>query len=179
MQGHRDSPLTLRGWRQAERVGRLLATRFGPDLRGFAWRASPLLRAWQTAVVVAETAGVDPHAIGLDDRLKEMTWGDWDGLTAEEIEARDPDLWRARIEDRWTMAPPGGGETQGDVVARARAWFLALPAGSRTVAVAHGALGRAVRTAFQGLEPSAMLAMDEPHEAVFWFESGRIERLEA
>ena len=179
MQGHRDSPLTLTGWRQAERVGAMLAERFGAELGAFDWQASPLGRAWQTAVVVAETVGVDPARIGHDDRLREMTWGAWDGLTAAEIEARDPERWRARIADRWTVAPPGGGETQQAIVDRAAAWLAGLRPGSRTVAVAHGALGRAVRTAFLELEPSAMLAMDEPHEAVFWFHQGEVVRLEA
>lgn len=178
VQGHRDSPLTATGWQQAERVGRLLHGRFGDRLHGFRWCSSPLGRAWQTAVVVAETVGVDPLRIDHDDRLKEMTWGDWDGLDAAEIEARDPELWQARIADRWTVAPPGGGETQLDIVRRAAAWLADLPAGSCTVAVAHGALGRALRTSFLGLEPAAMLDMDEPHEAVFWFKDGRIERLE-
>ncbi len=178
VQGHKDSPLTRAGWWQAERLGRLLHGRFGEELGGFAWQASPLGRAWQTAVIVAETAGVDPARIVRDDRLKEMTWGDWDGLTAAEIEARDPALWQARIADRWTVAPPGGGETQTDIVTRATAWLHALPPGSRTVAVAHGALGRAVRTAFLGLAPAAMLEMDEPHDAVFWFKDGELVRLE-
>ncbi|MFW5679287.1 MAG: histidine phosphatase family protein [Pseudomonadota bacterium] len=178
VQGHRDSPLTAMGLRQAERVARRLEAEFGRDLHAFAWQASPLFRAWQTAVVIAEAVGYDPMRIGHDDRLREMTWGRWDGLTAAEIEASDPDLWRARIADRWTVAPPGGGETQMDIVERARTWLGALPPGSRTLAVAHGALGRAVRTAFLGLEPAAMLEMDEPHDAVFWFRDGELSRLD-
>jgi probable phosphoglycerate mutase len=178
VQGHRDSPLTANGWRQAERVARRLEAAFGPGLHDFVWQASPLFRAWQTAVVIAEAVGFDPARIGHDDRLREMTWGRWDGLTAAEIEAVDPDLWRARIADRWTVAPPGGGETQMDIVERARAWLGSLPPGSRTLAVAHGALGRAVRTAFLGLEPAAMLEMDEPHDAVFWFRDGELIRLD-
>jgi broad specificity phosphatase PhoE len=178
VQGHRDSPLTLRGWLQARALGGLLSRHFGDSLAGFTWRASPLGRAWQTAVVLAETTGVDPAAIAHDDRLREMTWGDWDGLTAAEIEARDPELWRARLADRWTVAPPGGGETQADIVHRAAAWLLELPPGARVVAVAHGALGRAMRTAYLGLPPAAMLEMDEPHDALFWFTRGELVRLD-
>ncbi|TVQ29903.1 MAG: histidine phosphatase family protein [Geminicoccaceae bacterium] len=178
MQGHKDSPLTLTGWQQAQRVALLLDRRFGGELAHFRWQASPLGRAWQTAVVIAETLGLDPARIDHDLRLREMTWGDWDGLTAAEIEARDPELWQARIDDRWTVAPPGGGETQADIVQRAAAWLAALAPGSRTVAVAHGALGRAVRTAYLGLEPAAMLTLDEPHDAIFWFNHGEIVRLE-
>lgn len=179
MSGHRDAPLTLEGFRQAERVGALLAGRYGDGLSRWSWVTSPLFRAWQTAVVVADVTGVPTAGIRFDDRLKEMTWGRWDGLTAAEIEATDPELWRARIADRWTVPPPGGGETQRDVITRAEAWLAELAPDARVVAFAHGALGRALRCAYQGLPDEAMLAMDEPQGAVFHLARGGEERLEA
>jgi len=179
MSGHRDSPLTLEGLRQAQRVGHLLRRQLGDELADWRWIASPLGRAWQTAVIIADVAGVPTGRIEHDDRLKEMTWGRWDGMTAAEIEATDGDLWRARLADRWTVAPPGGGETQRDVIARAGAWLRALPAGARVVAVAHGALGRAVRCAYQSLPDAAMLEMDEPQDAVFRLAAGGVTRLAA
>jgi probable phosphoglycerate mutase len=108
----------------------------------------------------------------------EMTWGRWDGMTAAEIEALDPELWQARIADRWTVAPPGGGETQRCIVTRAAGWLVDLPEGARVLAVAHGALGRALRVAYQGLPDAAMLEMDEPQDAVFWLRGGAVERLD-
>ncbi|MEO1090398.1 MAG: histidine phosphatase family protein [Pseudomonadota bacterium] len=179
MQGHKDSPLTVTGLRQAAFVGRLVKTRFGAELGDYGWRASPLGRAWQTAVIAAETAGIDPTLIERDDQLKEMTWGDWDGLTAAEIEARDPQLWAARIADRWTVSPPGGGETQAAILARAAGWLAGLPQATRLVTVAHGALGRALRCAYLGLPPADMLTMEEPHDAIFWLKDGNVSKLEA
>ena len=59
-------PLTEKGRRQAERVGRLLAAAaFVPDVV----LASPLVRARQTAEIVAELLGVPVH---LEARLGEM-----------------------------------------------------------------------------------------------------------
>jgi probable phosphoglycerate mutase len=179
MSGHRDAPLTLEGLRQAEAVGGLLRERYGTELEAWCWVTSPLPRAWQTAVIVADVCAVPTTAIAFDDRLKEMTWGRWDGLTAAEIEARDPALWQARIADRWTVPPPGGGETQRDVITRAEAWLADLPPHARAVAFAHGALGRALRCAYRGLPDAAMLAMDEPQGAVFRLAGGEEERLEA
>jgi len=177
VQGHKDSPLTLNGIRQAERFGRRLAVLL--EAPGD-WRivASPLGRAWQTAVIVAETLGWPADTITTDERLKEMAWGRWDGLTAEEIEAQDALLWQARIDDRWTRPPPGGGETQSDLLVRARSWLAAIEPGARLVVVAHGALGRAVRTAYLGLEPEAMLELDQPQDAFFRLRHGSIERLD-
>ena len=179
MSGHRDAPLTLEGLRQAERVGALLASHYGADLARWRWVTSPLVRAWQTAVIVADVAGVPTTALRFDDRLKEMTWGRWDGLTAAEIEARDPELWRARIADRWTVPPPDGGETQRDIITRAEVWLADLPDTARVVAFGHGALGRALRCAYRGLPDDAMLQMDEPQGAVFRLAEGGETRLEA
>ncbi|MEZ5864898.1 MAG: histidine phosphatase family protein, partial [Geminicoccaceae bacterium] len=128
--------------------------------------------------IVARQIGRAAAEITLDDQLKEMTWGAWDGLTAAEIEARDPELWQARINDRWTVAPPGGGETQQAILGRARAWLDALAPTARLVAVAHGALGRAVRCAYLGLPAAAMLELDEPQDAFFRLRAGQIQRLD-
>lgn len=179
MAGQKDAPLTLEGLRQAQRVGHLLKSRFGAGLAEWQWTSSPLGRAWQTAVILADVVGVPTTRIVHDDRLKEMTWGRWDGLTAAEIEAQDPELWRARLADRWTVAPPDGGETQRAIIERAGLWLAALPAAVRVVTTAHGGLGRALRVAYLGLPPATMLEMDEPHDAVFWFKQGRIDRLDA
>ncbi len=177
MQGRRDSPLTERGIAQAAAMGEALRARLGDGAEGFAWRSSPLMRAWQTAVIVAGRVGVDPGAIERQDALREMTWGDWDGLTAAEIEARDPQLWQARINDRFTIAPPGGGETQTEIVVRAATWLRAVPADAKLVVVAHGALGRALRTAFEGAHPKRMLELDEPQDAFYRLSDAGIERL--
>ncbi len=55
--------------------------------------ASPLQRAWRTAVIVAPG-----REIRLEQGFREIDFGRWEGLTSEEIEARDPDLfaeWRS------------------------------------------------------------------------------------
>lgn len=178
MMGQRDSPLTRRGISQAERVGRLLAQTVR-EVGEVRLLASPLGRAWQTAVIVTENLGRTTADIELIDDLKEMTWGDWDGLNAQEIAARDPELWAARIADRWTMPPPGGGETQQNIIDRAAAWLATLRPRERCIAVAHGGIGRAVRCVYAGLSPETMLTMDEPHDAVFRLNNGSVIRLDA
>lgn len=178
VQGHKDSPLTVLGIRQAERFGRRLAPLLDPPGD---WQlvTSPLGRAWQTAVIVAEVIGRRPHEIAIDDRLKEMAWGRWDGLTAAEIEAQDAELWQARIDDRWTRPPPGGGESQTDLFGRAAGWLGTIAPAARLVVVAHGALGRALRTAYLRLDPATMLDLDQPQDAFFKLAGGMIERFEA
>ena len=176
MQGRLDSPLTLQGIQQAQRNGRQLHGLLNGD-PSYAMVASPLGRAWQTAAIIAEVSGYDPTKISHDALLTEMTWGEWDGLTGEEIEARDPELWQARIDDRWTVPPPGGGETQQDILERAQRW-LSKVRDRRLIAVAHGALGRAIRCAYAGEPPSRMLELDEPQDGFFRLRNRQVERID-
>jgi len=183
VQGRLDSPLTERGIEQARAYGRTLAHVLdavercdGPKFLDLV--ASPLGRTRATAAIVAAALGRPEDAVRYDPLLSEMTWGAWDGLTAAEIEARDPELWRARIADRFTVAPPGGGETQQDIHDRAARWLHAQPPAARLVVVGHGAFGRALRCVFTGRPAAAMLELDEPQDAFFRLIDGRIERID-
>lgn len=53
---------------------------------------SDLFRAQQTAHAFADILGLDVH---LDTRLRERGFGEWEGMTREEIEARWPDDFHA------------------------------------------------------------------------------------
>ncbi len=174
-QGRRDSPLTRRGVAQMVAIGGKLRAVFGGDLDGFELVASPLPRTWQSAVLVAEAAGLDPGRIRLEPLVQEISWGAWDGLTAAEIEERDPEIWRQRIEDAFTSAPPNGGESRIEVLARARRWLAGLPPDARVVLVSHGTFGRALRCAWLGLPHGAMLEMRAPQDAFFHLVEGREE----
>ncbi|MEZ5825139.1 MAG: histidine phosphatase family protein [Geminicoccaceae bacterium] len=176
MQGRKDSPLTARGVSQAQAYGRTLRGLLEQP-EAYEILASPLGRAWQTAVLLCDGIGRDPDDIVHDDLLQEMTWGSWDGLTAAEIEARDPELWQARIDDRFNVAPPGGGETQQDIVDRAARWIAGIQGDRRIIAVCHGALGRAVRCAWLGEPAATMLEMSEPQDAFFRLVDGGIEQI--
>ena len=73
---------------------------------------SPLQRAQQTATHIAG------ERTTLDD-LAELYFGEWEGLTWEEIEARDPELAARKIAD-WFCEPAPGGETLDELLGRAR-----------------------------------------------------------
>ena len=177
VQGHKDSPLTPLGLEQARRYGLKLQDVLQP-VAGYRLLSSPLGRALHTATIVAEVLGRAAVEIATDDRLKEMGWGRWDGMTAAEIEAQDKELWQARIEDRWTRPPPGGGETQADILDRATGWLGSIEPEARLVVVAHGALGRAIRCAYEGLPPAAMLDLDQPQDAFFRLRRGVVTRID-
>jgi probable phosphoglycerate mutase len=102
----------------------------------------------------------------IDDRLREIGYGEWEGSTLAEMEAKDPDLFARRQAEKWTVAPPGG-ETYVEVQARVADWYRGLKAD--TVAVAHGGTARAlmVELGFKSPEEAADLKIEQGAVYVF------------
>src|SRR3954470_23013459 len=120
--GRTDLPLTAEG----ERVAR---EELPPKLAGVNFDlvlSSPLRRALDTA----RLAGFDPE---IDDRLRELDYGEYEALTTAEIREQRPD-W-----DLWREGCPGG-ETVDDVGARMDALIAERlrDGGERILAFAHG-----------------------------------------
>ena len=144
LQGRRDTELNARGRQQAAECGDIAARLFARDRRkaaDFAYVSSPLKRARGTMEVLRASLGLDPHAYAVDDRLMEIAYGEWEGLTLPEIDARMPGMLAEREQDKWDFAPPGG-ESYRDLTARIGAWYADLT--QDTVVAAHGGGVRAL-----------------------------------
>ena len=93
---------------------------------------------------VREVLGLPAGGYALDDRLREIGYGEWEGSTLAEMQAKDPELYARRLSQKWTMSSPGG-ETYASVQLRMRDWYDSLKVD--TVAVAHGGTARALMVA--------------------------------
>jgi probable phosphoglycerate mutase len=91
-QGRADPPLTDEGRRQAKVAGGALGT-FDAVV------ASPLLRAAETATIIAERLGIGP--VLTDPDLVERDAGEWQGLTRSQIQEE----WPGFLDDG--RRPPG------------------------------------------------------------------------
>ncbi|GAA3156544.1 histidine phosphatase family protein [Nonomuraea roseoviolacea] len=107
--GLSDVALTPRGREQA---AELAAWAAGAGLTGV-W-ASPLSRAVITATPSAEAAGVE---LRVDERLREIDFGQGDGLTSAEMHERFPEA-RAAFEADPAAHPLPGGEDPAAVADR-------------------------------------------------------------
>lgn len=186
IQGQQDSPLTARGIAQARAVGALLAEVVSlqkpapgkparaPDLRIV---ASPLGRAWQTAVIVADCLNIDPSAIALEPRIAELAYGAWEALTLEEIQRKFPEAWAERLADKW-IRPAPGGESYAQVAARLEDWLKGLDDEGPVVAVGHGTAGRILRGRYLDATPQHIFAMEEPQDAFFRLQDGTETRFD-
>lgn len=170
--GDSDSPLTPNGIAEAHRNGRVLRSTLGAGELDIV--ASPLERAVHTAQIMRGEIGRPQLSIATDPRLREISFGAWEGLTLDEIKRRDPEDWQRRIDDRWHHAPPGG-ESYASVAERA-ADFLSGARGTLLV-VTHGAVDRIVRGLYAGLAPEEICRLSEPQDEVFRLNAGRITTL--
>jgi alpha-ribazole phosphatase len=165
--GHLDVPLSARGERQcAAQAARLR----GVKLAGLF--CSDLGRSRRSAEIVGSPHGLTPTVV---PALREMAMGRWEGLTAAEIQAREPDAfadWMARVGE----FPFPDGESVPDLVARAVPAFEALAVAHRGQAIAvvgHGGTNRAVLCHLFGLSLARLLAFGQDYGALTVLEAGR------
>jgi probable phosphoglycerate mutase len=144
IQGQLDTPLDELGLVQADALGTVFAA--DPPV---AVISSDLQRARATAQAVCDHVGL---ALTVDPRLRETHFGQWQGLTGDEVSARWPAeyvAWR-----RWEGIPIDGEEPVA-VGARASACALEnLPSEGTLLLVTHGGTARALVGALTALDPA-------------------------
>ena len=176
LQGTKDIPLNARGRGQAVQAGLILVDLFkrdGRDKAALPYVSSPLGRARMTMELARGALNLPVAGYGIDDRLREIGYGVWEGLTLAESEATDPDIYARRLADKWTVGP-AGGETYADVQVRVRAWYDEL--GADTVAVAHGGTCRALMVSLGIETPASAAELYIEQGTVYVFRDGRLEK---
>jgi len=126
---------------------------------------SPLLRAVQTAEEIADLHRLTPFAM---HELVDLDHGAWTGLTPDEAEARDPELYQRFREDPRACTLPGGEH----VAAVERRMHMALEvlamrhAGEEVAAVSHEIPIRLLWSGLTDIEGSAMWDLTLPTAGV-------------
>jgi broad specificity phosphatase PhoE len=145
MQGQKDIPLNDKGRAQARGNGRALKDILGDDAASFDFVSSPLGRTRETMELLRTEMGLNPHAYRTDERLVEVSFGDWEGSTLRELEEKTPDRVAARADNKWDFIPPGDHAESYEILSwRIGSWLQSvnLP----TVCVCHGGV---IRTLFR------------------------------
>jgi alpha-ribazole phosphatase len=164
--GHLDVPLSPHGEREcAAQADRL---------RGLPLSAvysSDLVRARRSGEIIGAPHGLVPVVV---PALREMAMGRWDGLTAGEIQAREPAAFAEWMASVGQFAFPEG-ESVPDLIARAWPAFDALVtarAGESIAVVAHGGTNRALLCTALGLPLGRLLAFGQDYGALSVLERG-------
>jgi broad specificity phosphatase PhoE len=175
LQGQADTDINALGREQADRNGHVLAQLLG-KAEGFDFVASPMRRTRATMERVRTVMGLDPQNYGTDARLIEVHFGDWQGSTFAEIEARVPGSTKARRRDKWNFCPPGSrGESYEMLKRRALPWLESLT--QPTVCVTHGGIVRVMFRTIAGLGEREAAAMYVPQDRVLRLRDGVLEWL--
>jgi broad specificity phosphatase PhoE len=176
LQGRRDTLLNAHGRRQAAECGAVLHDLFARDHRDpqeLKYVSSQLKRARETMEVLRAALGLAPLDYEIDARLTEIAYGEWEGLTLPEIEARNTGVLTQRERDKWDFAPPGG-ESYQQLAARIGDWYRSLT--SDVVVAAHGGGVRALMALFEILPEEQATHAQIEQGVVYLFADGRLSR---
>ena len=176
LQGTQDIALNDLGRRQAAHAGNILTDLFARhdhDKSSLSFVASPLIRARATMELVRGALRLPREDYALDDRLREIGYGQWEGSTLREMQQHDPDLYARRQTEKWTVSPPGG-ESYVEVQARMQDWYASVT--SDTVAVAHGGTARALMVALGIETPLSAADLTIEQGAVYVFRDGALQK---
>jgi broad specificity phosphatase PhoE len=135
---------------------------------------SPRRRARYTAEVLGNPI--------VDERLRELDFGELEGRPYDEIELERPELYRAWMENPTSVSFPGG-ESFGDLRGRARAAIADIRAahdGATIAIVTHGGVIRATLADALGLPTERAFALDVGYcrvSVIDWFGQEPVVRL--
>ncbi len=122
IQGQTDIPLSDAGRDEVKKWV------FPDEFKHFRWVSSPLKRATETARIL----GHDP---GIQEALREMSWGQWEGQNWGALQARlGAKVLKAHGADSLDFRPPDG-ESPRDIQNRLRPWLKNLK--NPTVCICH------------------------------------------
>jgi len=175
-QGSRDIPLNDLGHAQAAAAGSILGgllARDGCEAESLEFVASPLGRARVTMELVRSTLELPAQQYAIDDRLREIGYGLWEGLTLPEMKLHDASSFASRDSDKWGVAAPSG-ESYASVTRRMREWCESLL--TDTVAVAHGGTMRALMVALGVATPSEAVDIPIGQGVVYVFVDGGMKK---
>jgi probable phosphoglycerate mutase len=144
--GRADVPLNETGLAQAEATGKRVADEWQPS----AIYASPLSRAVKTAAAIARHFDLP---VQIHHGIADIDYGQWQGLTPDEVKERWPEIHHAWYNAPHTMRIPGG-ETLDDLRTRGMAAVKELAArhaGQTIVLVGHTVINRIILLGVLGL----------------------------
>ena len=174
-QGRQDIPINALGRRQAARNGALL-TQLLREPDSFDFVASPLARTRQTMEIVRSNLGLDLHGYRTDGRLLELDYGDWEGMTLEEIRRSHGEMNEARNRNKWDFVPPGGSaESYAMQAARFELWLDEV--NRNTVCVTHGGILRCAWKIAAGISADEASQLIIPQDRILRLKEHRLEWL--
>jgi len=151
--GKLDPPLTEEGRAQAQEVAAEIA-KIKPDIL----IVSPLKRTKETAEEITKATGLEPV---YDEVWYECSFGDWDGLSLQEVKEKWPEDYLGWIGT--SAYTPPNGESYDDLAARIEPAFDALAEkypGKKVVVVTHNGVIKQMASIVLEGNPNSLFHID-------------------
>ena len=116
IQGHTDIPLSDTGRQKVRALAQELS-----DISFSAVYSSDLCRSVETAQILVDGSGLN---VKTDSDLREFSYGSWEGLTLEEVQAREADGFARRFRQRDVDFAAPGGESAIHLLRRVRRFYV-------------------------------------------------------
>ncbi len=159
-QGRQDSPLTEKGKGQALRQRVLLSMIKNQPKKIY---TSPIERAVQTARIVV---GAGKNLV-IDDRLQEIDFGEWEGLTRQDIKSL---IDYSFDSGSWHFQSPGGESFEG-ILDRIQSFLNDLE--EPAIIVTHGITSIVLRGLYMQLNKPDMLSLPKDQGCIFKLSKGK------
>jgi len=158
-QGRQDSPLTEHGKSQALQQRELLSTITNKPEKIY---TSPSGRAIHTTSLAV---GSEKEPV-IDNRLQEIDFGEWEGLTRQDIKALIDYSFESKL---WYFRSPGG-ETFTKISERVQSFLndMSEPA----IIVTHGVTSMVLRGLYMGLNQTEILKLPKDQGCIFQLSQG-------
>ena len=169
-QGSVDIPLNDHGRGQAKRNGEAFKVEL-PNVEGWQFMSSPLSRARETMEIVRATSGLDPNDYALEPLLREVSYGDWERQTIEEISVTDAASIAKRAGNKWGFVPPNG-ESYNMLADRVRTVLASLE--SPSVITAHGGVLRSIYYLIGDMDAETAAIADVPQDQFLFVDGANL-----
>lgn len=160
--GSIDDPLSQTGWQQMQHATEQAMA------GGTCWQAvisSPMQRCRAFAESLAQAQGLP---VQVEPELRELCFGDLEGLTPQQAWQQHPTLLQALWQDPQAITPPGG-EPYGDFMQRIKASLdriFVAPPGEHLLLVVHGGVIRATLSHLLGVTAQDSFRIDVPYAGI-------------
>ena len=176
-QGRKNSPLTIKGLEQAQKMGSFLSS-YLENKNEIEIISSPLHRAWQTASIIYQSIikirGNMKLNLTLNDELMEHSFGDWEGLTEVEIEKLYPGDLNKRKNIFWEYRI-NNGESFKDLYERTSIFYNNLNKDKDFILVTHEMVSKSLRGMILNLSKNNILELNHPHDIFFTITNQKVE----
>jgi len=165
LQGQKDIPLNAIGRAQAWQNGIDLAEILKVEAIPFDFVASPLARTRATMEIAREAMGLPSKDYRTDERLVEVSFGDWEGFTIKELKATVRDRVTERNLNKWDFIPPGDDAESYEIMSwRVASWLSSVD--KPTVCVTHGGVIRSLFRTIAGLPKNEAAEGEIPQDRI-------------